>query len=410
MKLSSRVYEISDSITLKLNAKAVALAEEGKEIFNFTAGQLPFRPKPELIDLIRSECDFLKSFQYSPVAGYPELRKKLIHHFEDSRSVSFGDADIDCIVSNGGKHSLMNILYGLIDPGDEVIMFSPYWVSYPEMVKLCRGESIIVETTPYDAFIPSIDELKRKISSRTKVIIINSPNNPTGSHYSDKWMDEFAEVIKQNPDVTVISDEIYYQLSFYDPKPTYFYQKHPELLERTVIVDGISKSLACTGLRLGWTIGPTHLIKALTKLQGQTTSGANSLIQRSLIHFNFAHIDSFLEHIKKHLRENAEVLGSFMREHGLGHTFYQPKSAFYYLIDFSQTLKLKQLKDSDDKEKDDYGFQMCEELLEKHGVALVPGIAFGMPNTARMSLVLEKEDFKKGVEKLLTYLMDSEEA
>tara|TARA_R110002072_G_scaffold64203_1_gene159058 strand:+ start:32475 stop:33698 length:1224 start_codon:yes stop_codon:yes gene_type:complete len=405
MRLSSRVKDINESITLKLNAKAVELAEEGKTIYNLTAGQLPFRPMNEFVELIRSESDFLKSFQYSPVAGYPELKKKILENFQETRGVDLASSGVefDCVVSNGGKHCLSNIFGSLIDHGDEIILMAPYWVSYPEMIKFCKGVPIVVETSPFDVFVPSIEEIKRKISQKTKAIVINSPNNPTGTHYSEEWMKDFAELMKAHPDVAIISDEIYYQLYYYDPKPTYFYQFAPELLDRTIIVDGISKTLASTGLRIGYTIAPKELTKVISKLQGQTTSGANSLVQRALSHFDFHQIPVYLNPIKKHLRENAELLGEAFRANNLSQSWYQPLSAFYYLIDFTQTPLMERLV-KEGRDGTDLSVEICEMLLEEYGIAVVPGIAFGMPNTARMSLVSERELFNEAVVKLMKFL------
>ncbi len=407
MELSSRVQRISESITLKLNAQASQMAAEGKKIYNLTAGQLPFRPMNSFVDLIRSESDFIKSFQYSPVAGFPELRKKVIDNFCETRGVSLNDAvegvEFDAVISNGGKHAITNILGCLVDQDDEVIIFGPYWVSYPEMIKFCGGTPVVVNSTPFNVFTPSLDELERKITDRTKIVIINSPNNPSGTHYSDDWMKGFAAIMKKYPKLVIISDEIYYQLYFYDPKPTYFYQHAPELLERTVVVDGISKTLASTGLRIGFTIAPKKLTAVINKLQGQTTSGANSLVQRALCQFDFRQTPTYLEPIKKHLRGNAEVLGAALSENQMGHIWYQPVSAFYYLLDFSQTPVMKRFKNGPGSDR---SVAICEELLSEHGLALVPGIAFGQENTARMSLVLEKGPFSEAVELLIKFLLD----
>src|SRR5690606_26195429 len=185
MLLSSRVKGISDSITLKLNEKALQLTEEGKVIYNLSGGQLPIKPMPEFIEKIHHQLNFLKSFQYSPSAGYSGLRKKLIHHFQETRQLPSDllENGFDCIVSNGSKHSLYNALGALIDPGDEVILLAPYWVSYPEMVKFWGGNPIVVRSNVFDAFVPAIDDIRKAISPRTKAIIINSPNNPAGIHY-----------------------------------------------------------------------------------------------------------------------------------------------------------------------------------------------------------------------------------
>lgn len=407
MKLTQRAEAISESITLKLNAKAVALSDSGKKIYNLTAGQLPFRPMSEFTDLIRNELDFLKSYQYSPVAGFPELRTKLIDYVEDSRDIKFSDSGVefDCIVSNGGKHALSNIMAALVEEKDEVILLAPYWVSYPEMVRYCKGTVKVVSTTIFDAFVPSIDDIRSQITDKTKLIVINSPSNPSGIHYSAKWMDEFAEMIIDFPNISIISDEIYYELNYFDPRPTYFYQGRPELLARTIIVDGISKNLACTGLRLGYCIAPKPLVKALTKLQGQTTSGCNSLVQKALINYDFKQIKTYLGPIKIHLRENSQVVMEKFRDSGLAKSWYQSQSAFYYIVDFSKAPVIKKYRKSED-DTTDYSDQISEELLENYGVAIVPGGAFGIPNAARISLVLQPGPFNEALDLLMKFMLE----
>lgn len=411
MKLSSRVKGIPESVTLKLNSKALELQEQGKQIYNLTAGQLPFRPPLTFIDSLRSELDFLKSYQYSPVSGFQDLRKKLLKHVEHSRGISFQveGGEFDCVISNGAKHSISNILGALIDPGDEVVIFSPYWISYPEMIKFCRGVPITVQSNIYDVFTPSLTELRRVISTRTKAIIINSPNNPAGIHYSDEWMEEFAELMLEYPDVAIISDEIYFDVYYYDPKPTYFYQKRPELLSRTVIVDGISKAFASTGLRIGYCVAPKPLAKALENLQGQLTSSPNSLVQRAMLDFDFDNAQDFLIPVKNHLRDNAIVIREKMKDFNLMKCWYQPTSALYFMIDFTQTPIYKKYSQSvrSDGEITDHSVQICEDILNDTGVVIVPGTDFGLPNSARLSLVLHKEAFTEAMAKLMAYLISN---
>lgn len=415
MKLSSRVKGIPESVTLKLNSKALELQEQGKQIYNLTAGQLPFRPPLTFIDSLRSELDFLKSYQYSPVAGYQDLRKKLLKHIEHSRGISFQnlETEFDCVISNGAKHSISNILGALIDPGDEVVIFSPYWISYPEMIKFCRGVPIVVQTNIYDMFTPNLNELKKVLSSRTKAIIINSPNNPAGIHYSDEWMSAFADLMEEFPDIAIISDEIYFDVYYYDPKPTYFYQKKPELLKRTIIVDGISKAFASTGLRIGYCVAPAQLAKAMENLQGQLTSSANSLVQRAMMAYDFDNAQDFLTPVKNHLRDNAIVIREKLKEHNLMKCWYQPTSAFYFMIDFTQAPVFDKYAAGDKesrKEIGDYSVQICEDILNDTGVVIVPGTDFGLPNSARLSLVLHKEAFLEAMAKLMRYLVKGQES
>lgn len=407
MELSSRVKGIAESVTLKLNTKAMELTESGKQVYNLTAGQLPFRPPQTFIDSIRTELDFLKSYQYSPVAGFVDLRKKIMEHIEITRGINFAalDEPFDCVISNGAKHSISNILGAIIDPGDEVIIIAPYWISYPEMIKFCRGIPIVVTSSIFDVFSPPLHEIRKAISEKTKAIIINSPNNPAGIHYSDEWMQEFADLLVEHPHVNVISDEIYFEVCYYDPKPTYFYQKNPELLKRTIIVDGISKAFASTGLRIGYAIGPQNICKGIENLQGQLTSSANSLIQRAMMNYDFSSSSHFLTPVKNHLRDNANVIREKLKEAHLMKCWYQPVSAFYYMIDFSQTpVFLKYSQNRNDKT--DYSVLICEDILNELGVVIVPGTDFGMTNSARLSLVLHKEAFSEAMDKLVQFLLE----
>ncbi|OIQ20874.1 MAG: hypothetical protein BM556_02725 [Bacteriovorax sp. MedPE-SWde] len=406
MNLANRIESIGESVTLKLNAKAVQLADEGKKIYNLTAGQLPFRPPKEFVEGIRGELDFLGSFQYSPVAGDVKLREKILDYFQLSRAVNLEDVDCEfaTIVGNGGKHVISNIFAALINPGDEVVLITPYWVSYPEMISVYGGETKLVETTIFDAFVPSLEKIEEALSKNTKAIVINSPNNPSGNHYSEEWMKDFAALMKRYPDVFIISDEIYFELSYFDPAPTYFYQNDSSLLERTIVIDGISKNLASTGLRIGYAIARKEIIQAMSKLQSHTASGSCSLIQKALLKFDMSQIKEYLTPIKNHLRDNSLIVREKFREAKLDKCWYQTHSAFYYMVDFSQCPVMDRFKSSDE-DNTDYSPQLCEELLEKFGVAMVPGSAFGTPNCARISLVLPKDSFDEAMTRIMDFLI-----
>jgi len=409
MFLSSRVRDTQESVTLKVNEKINELAANGKHVYNMTAGQLPFKPAPEFIKALGQQLNFLKSYQYSPTSGVPELKTKFMDYVASKREINFANVateeeiEFDCIISNGSKHTLYNIFGALINPSDEVIILTPYWVSYPEMIKFWGGIPKIINTHAFDAYTPHIEDFEKIISPRTKAIVLNSPNNPAGIHYTDKWMKAFAEFLEKYPDLIVISDELYSELYYYDPKPTYFYQHNPKLLKQTVIVDGISKSLACTGLRIGYCIADKKLIDGMAKLQSQTTSGPNSLVQKALVEFDFSLLDNFFDPVKQQLRKCAEILRESFRLVNLDHCWYQTTSGFYYLIDFSRTPIYENFRDEDGTDK---SAEMVDDILEKTGVALVPGGAFGYPNSARMSMTLEIAPFEEALGKLVKYLAD----
>lgn len=401
MLLSTRVKGIHDSITMRLNEKAIQLTEEGKVIYNLSGGQLPIKPSGEFVERIHHQLNFLKSYQYSPSAGFPALRKKLLKHFVQTRRLpeELFDIEWDVIVSNGSKHSLYNTLGALIDPGDEVLLLAPYWVSYPEMVKFWGGIPTVVKSNVFDAFVPAIEDLRKAMTPRTKVIIVNSPNNPSGVHYSESWMREFADFMREYPELIVISDEVYSDISYFDPKPSYFYQLDHSLMKRTVVVHAISKTLAATGLRLGWVIAPSKLVNAMSRIQGQTTSGPNSLVQRALMDFDFHHLESFLTPVKNHVRQNAATLREKFREANLGHCWYQSTSAFYFMIDFSRTPMFQRFESDAD-----HAYTITDELLENEGITVVPGSDFGIPNTARISLVIEEVPFQEAITRIVKYL------
>lgn len=401
MLLSSRVKGIHDSITMKLNEKALLLTDEGKVIYNLSGGQLPIKPTAEFIEKIHHQLNFLKSYQYSPSAGFPGLRKKLIRHFVDQRKLpsELVENDWDAILSNGSKHTLYNALGALIDPGDEVILLAPFWVSYPEMVKFWGGIPTVVKSNVFDAFVPAIEDIRKAMTPRTKVIIVNSPNNPSGVHYSESWMREFADFLREYPDLVVISDEVYSDISYFDPKPSYFYQLDHSLLSRTVVVHAISKTLASTGLRLGWAIAPANVVNAMSRIQGQTTSGPNSLMQRALMDFDFHFLESFLIPVKNHIRQNAATLREKFREANLGHCWYQSTSAFYFMIDFSRTPMFRRFEASED-----HSYAIADELLNEEGITVVPGTDFGIPNSARIALVIEEVPFTEAIVRIVKYL------
>ena len=344
--MSNRISDFSESVTLKLNAKANGLIQEGKNIYNLTAGQLPFRPDSIFTDALKKETNFIKSFQYSPVPGMKELREKVLKWSEKERDLDLATS-MDVLVSNGAKQVLSTILCSLINPGDEVAIIAPYWVSYPSMIKLYGGGVKVIETDFYEHFAPSMDAIRKSLTLTTKAIIINSPNNPVGHIYNEAWMIEFAKLMEEFPNTVIISDEIYRELNYYDPSPKYFYQFSKNLLDRTLIVGGISKVMAATGLRLGWCLGPKDFISSMSKLQGHTSSGANSLVQQALLNYNFDEIPEFLSPIKIHLRENSKLLREQLRESNLAHKWYQVSGAFYYLIDFTKSPILEQFQKSE---------------------------------------------------------------
>jgi aspartate aminotransferase len=390
---------IEESITLHLNSKVKKLAQSGHKVFNLTSGQLNFRPPLDLISAIGKELNFLKSFQYAPNAGLEELREKFLLKKSKDRSLSLESTSYDCVISNGSKQSLFLTMKALLKPGDEVILLAPFWGTYFKLIELCGAKPIIVDSHLYNSFTASVEDIEEKITKKTKLIIVNSPNNPAGVHYSDDWMKSFAFLLEKNSNLYCISDEVYEGIIYFDPDPKYFYQFNKNLLKRTIIIDGISKSFAATGLRIGYAICSKELAQILTALQSQISSAPNTLIQSALIQYDFNTLEEFKVPIKNSIRACASILRDAYAQYNISHNWYQTTSGFYYFLDLSKFSFFARYN-----KKGDLSTQICDDILEKTGVALVPGTFFGKSNCARMSLTIEEEAFREAIELLFRFL------
>lgn len=354
-------------------------------IYDLSQDQLPIKPSPEFIEKIHHQLNFLKSFQNSPSAGFPSLRKKLIAEFAQSRGI--GELENwGCTLSNGSI--LYNALGAIISPGAEVILLAPYCNAYPQAVEFWGGVPVFIRSNVFDAFVPAIDNIRKSITEKTVAIIVNSPNNPCGVHYSESWMREFAELMSEFPALIAISDEVYSDLSYFDPRPSYFYKLEHALLERTIVVQA--------NAFLGWAIAPENIAAEMAKLN---TAPPNSLMQRALMEYDFANNESFLAPVRSHVRQNAATLREKFREHSLGHCWYQSTSAFFFMIDFSRTPMFQRF----DGEKDN-SYEIAEELLNEEGITVVAGSEFGLANSARISLVIEEVPFAEAIVKICKYL------
>ncbi|MCB9062691.1 MAG: aminotransferase class I/II-fold pyridoxal phosphate-dependent enzyme [Halobacteriovoraceae bacterium] len=403
--ISSRVRQIEDSHSRYLHQKASYLKSQGRYIYNLAHGELNIKPPIELLNNIKTHTNFLASFLYSDPQGQIALREKILHEFQNSRGVSLDglENEFDCLISNGARHALSNMLGTILDPGDEVIIIRPYWSAYPQIVNFCRGVPVFVSSSVYDFYHPCIDDIEKVISMKTKAIIINSPNNPSGIHYSEGWMEEFAALMEKNPEIFIISDEIYSEMIYFDPAPTYFYQTSPNLLNRSIIISGISKTMAAAGLRIGHAICQRNLAKAAAKIQEQTTSGANSLIQRALVDYDFSKLRAYLSPIRQMLRQNSRILQRLFRDFNFSQVWYQTCSCYFFLIDFSKLPIIEKFRNPESNQTD-YSVEICENILSEIGVAIGPGTDFGVENSGRISLILDEKHFEDALKKLLGYI------
>ncbi len=385
MIFANRVKTLKPSATLEITAKANQLKSEGYDVIGFGAGEPDF-DTPEHIKEAAIKAITGGKTKYTPVAGILELRKAVAEKFSFDYNVKFEQSEV--IVSCGGKHSLFNIFMAILNKGDEVIIPSPYWVSYPAMVELCEGKPVILNTTINDNFKISADKLRNSITSKTKAVIINSPSNPTGASYSRDELEALIDILKDK-DIFIISDDIYYKITYDNYKFINAVMLKPELKDKVIIVNGVSKTYSMTGWRIGFTIANKELIGIMSKIQGQSTSNPTSIAQYAALEAiagDQSCIDTMVREFEKRRDFIVNELNGIK-----GVKCYNPEGAFYVFPDISDVIKNKNLKGSSD---------FSAKLLEEQKVAVVPGIAFGNDNHIRLSYATSMENIKEGLKRI----------
>ena len=385
MNLSHRVANLKPSATLEITAKANSLKKEGFDVIGFGAGEPDFDTPTHIKDAAIRAINEGKT-KYTPVSGIVELREAVADMFGRDYGVEFSCDEI--LVSCGGKHSLFNIFMSVLNRGDEVIIQSPYWVSYPAIVEICGGKPVIVETSSDSNFKMSPEQIKEKLSVKTKAIILNSPSNPTGAAYNKDEIKELVETVKDK-DIFIISDDIYYKITyddfeFYNPLMLF-----PELKEKIIISNGVSKTYSMTGWRIGFTAADKKIISAMSKVQGQSTSNPTSIAQYAALEAvsgNQSFISSMVEKFKERRDFIVEELNSVE-----GVRCNKPEGAFYVFPEISGVMQRKGFQGSADFSK---------KLLEEKQVAVVPGIAFGNDNHIRISYATSFENIRKGIARI----------
>lgn len=391
MIISQKAQIISPSPTLAVDAKAKQMKSEGYDVVGFGAGEPDF-DTPDYIKSAAIAAINQGLTKYTPVGGTKELKNAISHYLKKQTGNSYAQDEI--IVSNGAKQCLFNALYCLLDPGDKVLIPSPYWVSYLEMVKLCGGIPVFVPTFE-DDFMLKPDTLKKYIDKQTKILIINSPNNPCGSVYSKQDLEEIAKLSVEN-DLFVISDEIYGEL-IYDDAEHVSVASFDNMLERTLIVNGASKSFAMTGWRIGFAAGPKELIKAMENLQSHTTSNPNSIAQRASVEA-FTNFTETQNGALKAMVNEFSKRRKYMVDRINAMKYLScslPLGAFYVFVNISETFG-KQCNGKTINNSTDF----AQALLESFKVAVVPGIAFGADNFVRLSYATSMENITKGLDRI----------
>ncbi|MBU0490101.1 MAG: pyridoxal phosphate-dependent aminotransferase [Bacteroidetes bacterium] len=372
-KLADRICRLSESATLAMSQKSRELREQGIDVINLSIGEPDFNTPEHIKDAAKKALD--ENFtRYSPVPGYPELRKAISEKFKRENNLDYAIDEI--IVSTGAKNSISNVIMCLVNHGEEVIMPAPYWVSYKEIVMLARGEAIVLPTSIVSNFKITAEQLEKAITPKSKILIFSSPCNPTGSVYSKEELRAIAEVVAKYEDLFIISDEIYEHINFVGKHESI--AQFDFIKDRVITVNGVSKGYAMTGWRIGYIGAPKWIVKACDKLQGQLTSGTNSIAQRASI-AALQSGDDFINTMRATFKHRRDLVLSLLADVP-GIKTNVPDGAFYIFADASYYIG----KNANGTIINNMG-DLSIYLLNNAHVALVPGEAFGDPNCIRFS-------------------------
>jgi aspartate/methionine/tyrosine aminotransferase len=389
-RISTRIAAVAESATLAIDAKAKALKAAGEDVVGFGAGEPDFPTPAAIVEAAVAACANPVSYKYTPTSGLPELRAAIAA--KTARDSGYAVEAAQVLVTNGGKQAIFNAFATLLDPGDEVIIPAPYWTTYPESIALAGGVPVYVDTDEPTGFKATIEQLDAARTPRTKVLLFVSPSNPTGAVYSRAETEAIGRWAVQHG-LWVLTDEIYEHLTYGDNVFTSMPAVVPELAERCVVVNGVAKTYAMTGWRVGWMIGPADVVKAATNLQSQSTS-------------NVANVSQFaaLAAVSGDLAAVTEMRVAFDRRRVLIHKLLneipgvscvEPEGAFYAFPSFKaalgRTIRGRQPATT---------LELAEVILDEVRVAIVPGEAFGAPGYARLSYALGDADVEKGVRRI----------
>jgi aspartate aminotransferase len=387
--LAKRIQALEESSTLGMTKKARELASQGHQVISLSVGEPDFKTPAHICDAAKKAID--DGFHgYSPVAGYPDLRMAIANKLKRDNNLEWGSENI--VVSTGAKHSLANAIAALINPGDEVIIFSPYWVSYSEMVKLAEGKSVLVQGAFDNNFKVTAEQFEAAITPKTKMVMFSSPNNPTGSVYTESELRDIANVVARHEKIFVLADEIYEYINF-TQGGHFSIGSIPEIKERVITVNGVAKGHAMTGWRIGFIAAAKWIADGVEKLQGQVTSGTNSIAQKASVAAFNGPLDHAHEMKEAYDRRRKLVVGKLREIPGF--KVNMPDGAFYAFPDisyyFGKSDGKTTIKDSDD---------FCTWLLMDAFVATVAGSGFGAPDCMRISTAAADEQLEEACERI----------
>jgi aspartate/methionine/tyrosine aminotransferase len=393
-RISRRIAAIQESATLAVDAKAKALKASGENVIGFGAGEPDFPTPAHIVDAAIAACSDARFHHYSPTPGLPELREAIARKTQRDSGVECAAAQV--IVTNGGKHAVYNTFQALCDDGDQVLLPAPYWTSYPEIITLAGGVPVELPTTEASGFRVSVEQLDAAVTARTKALLFVSPSNPTGAVYPP---DEVEAIGRWALDrgIWVITDEIYEHLTYDGHVFSSMPGLVPELMDRCVILNGVAKTYAMTGWRVGWMIAPPDVVTAATNLQSHSTSNVSNVAQAAALAAVAGNLDAVVEMRGAFARRGRMMYELLTKIPGV--SVLEPQGAFYCFPSFEALLG-REIAGRTPRTT----LELCELLLDVAKVAIVPGEAFGAPGFARLSFALGDDDLGEGVGRIASLL------
>ena len=397
-RLSRRVAAITESATLAVDARAKALKAAGEPVIGFGAGEPDFPTPAHVVEAAIVACSDPKNHRYTPAGGLPELKEAVVAKTQRDSGVEFLAGQV--LITNGGKHAVYNTFEALLNPGDEVLLPAPFWTTYPEPIALAGGTSVILPTDVASGFRVTVEQLEAAHTPNTKALVFVSPSNPTGAVYPADEVKAIGEWALEHG-IWVITDEIYEHLVFGDNTFTSILAQVPELADTCVVLNGVAKTYAMTGWRVGWMIGPSDLIKAATNLQSHSTSNVANVSQRAALAAVAGSLDC-VDEMRVAFARRATLIHGLLNDIP-GVTAMVPQGAFYAFPSFEgvlgRTIEGHTPTDT---------LQLSELILDKAKVAIVPGEAFGAPGYARISFAVSDADITEGIGRIADLLGKAE--
>ena len=399
MKIAKRAKQISPSLTLEITAKAKKMKSDGIPVVSFAAGEPDFNTPDYIIEAGHKALE-MGLTKYTPAAGTAQLKTAICEKLKNDNALEYLPSQI--VVSNGGKHSLFNAFMTILEPGDEVIIPAPYWLSYPEIVKMTGGVPVIVNTKPENNFKITAVELEKAITDKTKAFILNNPNNPTGAVYTRSELNALAAVI-ENHDVYVVSDEIYEKLN-YEHRHHSIAASTDILKDRTIVINGMSKTYSMTGWRVGYAAANESIAAAMAGLQSHSTSNVNAVAQYAsyVALSDKLHGDAFLEDMRATFDARRALM--MLRLSRLGLKYIEPKGAFYVMVS---------IKEFEGKKYEGQvirsAYDLANIMLEHAQVAVIPCESFGAPDYIRLSYAASEKDIERGLDSIRSFFAQIKE-